>query len=108
LVLDYQVQKEEDISKTLLNLKNTKIDVEQRLEAYKNCFNGLGNYNSVNNAFMELSEKAITNKDIETIKILKLSSLEYFKGLNIQDKATTETARLLNEKVRKVHNFPIN
>lgn len=108
LVLDYQVQKEEDISKTLMELKNTKIDIEQRLETYKNCFNGLGNYNTVNNAFMELSEKAITNKDIETIKILKVSSLEYFKGINFQEKATTESARLLNDKVRKVHNFPIN
>jgi len=107
LVLDYQVQKEEDITKTLIDLRNTKIDIEQRLEAYKNCFNGLGNYNSVNNAFMDLSEKALANRDIETIKILKLSSLEYFKGLNIQEKSTTETARLLNEKVRKVHNFSI-
>jgi hypothetical protein len=62
----------------------------------------------VNSAFTELSEKAIANKDIETLKMLKLSSLEYFKGLNIQEKPTTETARLLNEKVRKVHNFFIN
>ncbi len=108
LVLDYQVQQEEDISKTLLDLKNTKIDIEQRLEVYKNCFNGLGNYNSVNNAFMQIADKSIESKDIETIKILKVSSLEYFKGLNIQEKPTTETARLLSEKVRKVHNFPIN
>jgi len=108
LVLDYQVQQEEDISKTLLDLKNTKIDIEQRLETYKNCFNGLGNYNSVNNAFMQIADKSIESKDIETIKILKISSLEYFKGLNIQEKPTTETARLLSEKVRKIHNFPIN
>jgi hypothetical protein len=62
LVLDYQVQKEEDISKTLLDLKNTKIDIEQRLEAYKNCFNGLGNYNSINNAFMQIADKSIESK----------------------------------------------
>jgi hypothetical protein len=108
LVLDYQVQKEVDISKTLLDLKNTKIDIEQRLEAYKNCFNGLGNFNSVNNAFLEIADKSFESKDIETLKILKLSSLEYFRGLNSEEKATTETARLINEKVRKVHNFSIN
>jgi len=107
-VLDYQIRREEDISKTLMDLKNTKIDIEQRLETYKNCFNGLGNYNSVNNAFMQIADKSIESKDIETIKILKISSLEYFKGLNFLEKATTETARLLNEKMRKVHNFPIN